>query len=64
MNGTTWGAAVIAFGSVGRWFESEHRLFSHHSVSAFSKLKSLAQCSLDTIQFVACYSPLSELPSR
>jgi len=28
-------------------FESEHRLFSHHSASAFSKLRSLAKCSLD-----------------
>jgi len=29
------------------WFESEHRLFSHNSVSAFSKLRSLTKCSLD-----------------
>jgi len=24
-----------------------HRLFSHHGASAFSKLRSLAKCSLD-----------------
>jgi len=32
----------LAFGSIGRRFKSEHCLFSHHSVSAFSKLRSLA----------------------
>jgi len=36
-----------AFGSIGHGFESEHRLFSHHGASAFSKLRSLANCSLD-----------------
>jgi len=35
------------FGSIGHGFESEHRLFSHHSASSFSKLRSLAKCSLD-----------------
>jgi len=39
--------STLAFGSTGRGFESEHRLFSHHSASAFSKLRSLAKCSLD-----------------
>jgi len=39
--------STLAFGSIGRGFESEHRLFSHHSASAFSKLRSLAKCSLD-----------------
>jgi len=32
---------TFAFGSIGHGFESEHRLFSHHSASAFSKLRSL-----------------------
>jgi len=31
---------------IGHGFDSEHR-FSHHGVSAFSKLRSLAKCSLD-----------------
>jgi len=39
--------STLAFGSIGHGFESEHSLFSHHSVSAFSKLTSLAKCSLD-----------------
>jgi len=39
--------STLAFGSIGHVFESEHRLFSHHSASAFSKLRSLAKCSLD-----------------
>jgi len=54
----TWGAVVfvgrrgvvgstLAFGSIGHGFESEHRSFSHHGASAFSKLRSLAKCSLD-----------------
>jgi len=47
--------ALWCSGSKGRGFESEHRLFSHYSASAFSKLRSLTLCSLDTIQFVACY---------
>jgi len=33
--------STLAFGSIGHGFESEHRLFSHHSASAFSKLRSL-----------------------
>jgi len=37
----------LAFGSISHGFESEHRLFSHHSASAFSKLRSLVKCSLD-----------------
>jgi len=37
----------VAFGSIGHGFESEDRLFSNHSASAFSKLRSLAKCSLD-----------------
>jgi len=39
--------STLTFGSIGRGFESEHRFFSHHSASAFSKLRSLAKCSLD-----------------
>jgi len=39
--------STLAFGSIGHGFESEHRLFSHHSASAFSKLRSLMKCSLD-----------------
>jgi len=39
--------SALAFGSIGHGFESEHRLFSHLSASAFSKLRSLAKCSLD-----------------
>jgi len=39
--------STLAFGSIGHGFESEHRLFSHHSASAFNKLRSLAKCSLD-----------------
>jgi len=49
-----WGAAekglvgsTLALESIGHGFESEHRLFSHHVASAFSKLRSLAKCSLD-----------------
>jgi len=38
-----------AFGTIGHGFESEHRLFSHHIASAFSKLRSLAKCSLDDL---------------
>jgi hypothetical protein len=34
--------SMLAFGSTGRGFDPEHRYFSHHSVSAFSKLGSLA----------------------
>jgi len=36
--------STLAF---GHGFESEHRLFSYHGASAFSKLRSLAKCSLD-----------------
>jgi len=39
--------STLAFGSIGHGFESEHHLFSHHGASAFSKLRSLAKCSLD-----------------
>jgi len=39
--------STLAFGSIGRGFESEHRLFSHHGASAFRKQISLAKCSLD-----------------
>jgi len=39
--------STLAFGSIGHGFKSEHRLFSHHGASAFSKLRSLAKCSLD-----------------
>jgi len=39
--------STLAVGSIGHGFESEHRLFSHYSASAFSKLRSLAKCSLD-----------------
>jgi len=38
--------STLAFGSIGNGFEYEHRLFSHHGTSAFSKLRSLAKCSL------------------
>jgi len=37
----------LAFGSIVNGFESEHRLFSHHGASAFSKLRSLEKCSLN-----------------
>jgi len=30
--------STLAFGSIGHGFESEHRLFSHRSASAFSAL--------------------------
>jgi len=39
--------STLALGSIGHGFESEHRLFSHHGASAFSKLRSLAKCSPD-----------------
>jgi len=39
--------STLAFGTIGHGFESENRLFSHHGASAFSKLRSLAKCSLD-----------------
>jgi len=39
--------STLAFGSIRHGFENEHRLFSHHAASAFSKLRSLAKCSLD-----------------
>jgi len=39
--------STLAFGSIGHEFEAEHRLFSYHGASAFSKLRSLAKCSLD-----------------
>jgi len=34
--------STLAFESIGHGFESELSLFSHHDVSAFSKLRSLA----------------------
>jgi len=37
----------VAHSPSGHGFESEHRLFSHHTASAFSKLRSLPKCSLD-----------------
>jgi len=40
---------TLAFGSISHGFESENRLFSHHGASAFSKLRSLAKCSLDDL---------------
>jgi len=39
--------STLAFGSIGHGFESGYGLFSHHGKSAFSKLRSLAKCSLD-----------------
>jgi len=39
--------STLAYGSIGHGFESEHRIFSHHGASAFSKLRSLVKCSLD-----------------
>jgi len=39
--------STLAFGSIGHGFESEHRIFSQQGASAFSKLRSLAKCSLD-----------------
>jgi len=39
--------SILAFGSIGHGFESELRLFSQQSASAFSNLRSLAKCSLD-----------------
>jgi len=50
--------STFAFASIGHASESERRLFSHHGASAFSKLRSLAKCSLD-VQFVDCCSSLS-----
>jgi len=50
--------STLAFGSLGHGFESEHRLFSHHGASAFSKLRSLRSAHW-TIQFVDCCSSLS-----
>jgi len=47
----SWGAVVVgstlAFWSIGHRFKSKHRLLSHHSASAFRKLRSLAKCLLD-----------------
>jgi len=64
--GLSWCCGVVgstlAFGSIGHGFESEHCLFSHHSASAFSKLRSLASAHW-MIQFVDCCSSLSSLPS-
>jgi len=46
--------STLAFGSVDHGFESEHRSFSHHGASAFSKLRSLAKCSLVCISQAFC----------
>jgi len=46
--------STLASGSIGHGFESEHRLFSHHGESTFSKLRSLAKYTHWTIQFVDC----------
>jgi len=52
--------STLAFECAGREFESRERLFiTSSSVWAFSKLRSLEQCSLDTIQFVDCCILLS-----
>jgi len=47
--GALWynGYITLAFGFIGHGFESEHRLFSHHRASAFSKLRSVTKCWLD-----------------
>jgi len=41
-----WEGRTLAFGSICHGFESEHRSLSHHSASAFSKLRSPAKCML------------------
>jgi len=41
-NGLRCGVVDSTLGYMGNKFESEHRLFSHHSASAFSKLRSLS----------------------
>jgi len=43
---TTVGRCGVV-GRIHRSFESEHRLFSHHNASAFSKLRSLTKYSRD-----------------
>jgi len=40
-------------------FKSKYHFISHHRASASIKLRLLPYCSLDTILFVACCSPLS-----
>jgi len=39
--------STLAFEYIGHGFESDHRLCSHHGVSAFSKQRSLTKCSSD-----------------
>jgi len=54
--------STLAFGSIGHGLESEHRLFSHHGASAFSKLRSLAKCSLDdSVRRLLSFTPLATL---
>jgi len=51
--------STLAFGSIGHGLESELHLFSHYSVSAFNKLRSLddsVRCLLYIIQ-TASYPP-------
>jgi len=53
--------STLAFGSICHGFESEHHTFSHHSASAYSKLRSLACYThfslLDTSCGFACNTP-------
>jgi len=57
--------SALAFGSIGRGFESEHRLFSRHGASAFSKLRSLAKCSLDdSVRRLLLFPQLATLRGR
>jgi len=56
-----------AFGSIGHGFESEHRLFSHHIASAFSKLRALTPSSSTSLYLnssVARYLPSRTLRSQ
>jgi len=65
--------STLAIEFIVQGFESEHRLFSHHSASAFSKLRSLADyyfvCCRPTYYFVlftrpTCSSPVPSHVSR
>ena len=50
--------STLAFGSPGLEFDSGHRYFSHHSASAFSKLRSgVVPTVHDSVR--ACCSPIS-----
>jgi len=40
---------TLAFGSIGHGFESEHRLFSHHGASAFSRTGAVGSISLSPL---------------